>query len=456
MIGRAELDKLADAAKKCGTLADALELARTFEPGLARAGALREVACSLGRRGRFDLAAQVFAAAAGEQPSNGEHLVTCARALEIAYQPKEAMEVLQRVKPQLSGNRQLLAQMFAVESRCLLSLGRVLEAEAAALQSLSLAPGHPDGREALGSVRYAVGDWRTWLSLTADFELFARGESPLRQALGDLPTWSGRPVKRLVLFGGQGIGDEVRAAMTVAEAAKRAQRVVLECNPRLRNLFARSFPKVEVRGTRGEAAKPWAHGRRFDAMASTELTVAMFGHLRRGEAYLTPDPAARRHWRIEFDRLPRPVIGIAWTGGAPNTGQQRRTIGLTTFAPLIRSTRATFVSLQYRDAAAEIAETGLPVVQYSGATLAADYDKTAALVAELDAILGPPTSVHCLAAALGKASTVLVPSVTNVDFACGDRSPWFLGQRYHRQHDGESWAECVARLDMQAVIGGRA
>jgi hypothetical protein len=74
------------------------------------------------------------------------------------------------------------------------------------------------------------------------------------------------------------------------------------------------------------------------------------------------------------------------------------------------------------------------------------------LVAELDAIVGPPTSVHYLAGALGKASTVLVPSVPEHDLAVGDCSRWFPTQRYHRQRDGETWAQCVARLDMAAVL----
>jgi hypothetical protein len=64
----------------------------------------------------------------------------------------------------------------------------------------------------------------------------------------------------------------------------------------------------------------------------------------------------------------------------------------------------------------------------------------------LDGIVGMHTSVHHLAGALGKKSTVLVPENPMWMYAYGDSMPWYADNRYHRQKRSESWADCINRL----------
>ncbi len=62
------------------------------------------------------------------------------------------------------------------------------------------------------------------------------------------PLWNGKklPQGRLLLWGEQGIGDEIMFAGLVPDALRTGNSIVLDCEPRLRPLFARSFPEVEV------------------------------------------------------------------------------------------------------------------------------------------------------------------------------------------------------------------
>src|SRR5262249_35707789 len=52
--------------------------------------------------------------------------------------------------------------------------------------------------------------------------------------------------RRVLVVAEQGIGDEIMFAGLIGDLARDANHVVLECDPRLCDLFTRSFPNVEI------------------------------------------------------------------------------------------------------------------------------------------------------------------------------------------------------------------
>jgi Tfp pilus assembly protein PilF len=298
----------------------------------------------------------------------------------------------------------------------------------------------------LGFAQLATGNWAEgWKG----YEHCLGGRFRKEVKIGDEPKWDGSPVENLFIYGEQGLGDEIMYASIIPDAAKHAKRITLECDKRLAGLFKRSFPEIEVRGTRREE-KPWASGRTFDAGVGSGSLASIFRTSRTDcprRPYLVADPERRLQWRALFDSWQRPVVGIAWTGGRAATQRKERLVGLEAFRPLIEvNPDKVFVSLQYTDASEEIAETGLPVKHIPRAVQSPDYDDTAAFVAELDYIIGPPTTIHHIAGALGKPSTILVPSRPMWDCAYGDDWPWYQKQVFFRQRKGESWADCLKRF----------
>lgn len=296
----------------------------------------------------------------------------------------------------------------------------------------------------LGFAQLAIGDWAGWKG----YEHCLGGRFRKVEQIGDEPKWDGSPVKDLFIYGEQGLGDELMYASILPEAISRAERVVLECDKRLKGLFQRSFPQIEVRGTRREA-KHWAADRTFDAGCAAGSLAALFRPDRSAcprTPYLTPDPERVLQWRALFESWGKPVIGIAWSGGKASTQRRERQIGLEAFRSYIESTDAVFVSLQYTDATDEIKESGLPVQHIHRAVQSPDYDDTAAFVYSLDQIIGVHTTIHHLAGAMGKASTILVPERPMWNYAVGDGLPWYQSQKFHRQRKSESWSDCVRRL----------
>src|SRR5258706_5998324 len=135
-------------------------------------------------------------------------------------------------------------------------------------------------------------------------------------------------------------------------------------------------------------------------------------------------------WKGLWTQKRKPTIGIAWTGGIPKTNSRNRRIALDDFLPLFNAVDAHFVSLQYKDAAGEIAafKSRHPVdlEQYKWGTLTSDYDDTAALIASLDYVVCIQTAVAHTAGALGTPVMVLVPVATQWRYGDSEEGiPWY-------------------------------
>lgn len=291
----------------------------------------------------------------------------------------------------------------------------------------------------------ATGDWANGWN---HYALTLGGKFRKKLDFGGVD-WDGSPTGTLVIYGEQGLGDEIMYASCIEDARPLAERVIIECDPRLETLYKRSFPWAEVHGTR-RLNREWLEG--CDAQVSCGSLPALFRPTPEScpkTPYLVADPERRLMWRALFDSWGKPVIGIAWSGGRVTTQLNKRTMGLESFRPLIERTDAVFVSLQYKDPTAEIEASGLPVRAFE---LGENYDDTAALIAELDGMVGIHTTAHHVRGAMGKASTVLVPHAPLWNYAYGDGLPWYQAQTYHRQRKDERWIDCVRRLDDSAVL----
>jgi len=300
-----------------------------------------------------------------------------------------------------------------------------------------------------GFANLGIGNWKEgWQG----YEKCLGGRFRKIVQVGEEPRWDGGDVENLFIYGEQGLGDEIMYASCLEDAQKHAKHIVLECDKRLAGLFQRSFPEIEVHGTRRDEQN-WAKGRSFDAGSAIGSLAYLFRPDRAlcpRKPYLVADPERRLQWRALFDSWGARVVGLAWTGGRVTTHKRERTIGLEAFRPLIQkytSERPTvFVSLQYKEPFAEIEEAGLPVRHIARGVQSPDYEDTAAFVMELDEVIGIHTTIHHLAGAMGKKSTVLVPSKPMWNYATGNDLPWYPDNKFFRQKPNEAWVDCIKRL----------
>lgn len=274
------------------------------------------------------------------------------------------------------------------------------------------------------------------------------------------PMWSGEKGS-VVVYGTQGLGDELSFASMIPDACEKAD-VIVDCDQRLEGLFKRSFPKAKVFGTRFREVD-WSAD--VDYSIPSDCLASMFRNSDEdypGTPYLKADPERRLQWRALLDTLKKPAIGVAWTGGRKNTGKAKRSLSLDDLEPLFRSVDATWVCLEYKDRKKEIEaftkKTGIQIYDWARATRTEDYDDTAALVSELDCVVSVTTAIIHLSGALGKDCFCLVPSLPRWWYRVeGDSSPWYKSLRLFRQKKGEDWKRPIEEVKkvLQLRYGNR-
>jgi tetratricopeptide (TPR) repeat protein len=270
------------------------------------------------------------------------------------------------------------------------------------------------------------------------------------------PRWRGEPLadKALLIYFEQGVGDEIMFASCFHEVLRQARSCVIECRPKLRQLFARSFPEATVVAAEDRAVPRW-----LDEVGAIDYQVPagslprLFrrsAHAFPAHPFLRADPRKVEHWRAELARLgPGLKVGVSWRGGSVRTRTVARTIPLRDWSPILGVPGCHFVSLQYGEVAEDLREVkdlcGVPVAHWPEAI--PDYDDTAALVCAVDLVITVCTALVHLSGALGQRAWVLVPSIPEWRYGVeGTRMPWYASVELIRQRRGEGWPPVLETL----------
>jgi hypothetical protein len=266
------------------------------------------------------------------------------------------------------------------------------------------------------------------------------------------PRWNGARVDGMLLvWGEQGLGDEILHASMIPDLMQRTGALTLEVEPRLVALFARSFP--------GATVVPLGPALYTGPFVAQEPIAGLGRHFRpsweefpkRERGYLVADDARTRALRQRLDDG-RTVIGLSWLSKAPIGGEQK-SARLTDFAALLKSPGYRFVDLQYGDTHAEREaverELGIRVERLADIDNTNDLDGLAALMCACDAVVTVSNTTAHLAGALGRPTFVMVPyGHARIWYWFRDKaeSPWYPRVQVRRQQRGQPWSELIARV----------
>jgi tetratricopeptide (TPR) repeat protein len=265
--------------------------------------------------------------------------------------------------------------------------------------------------------------------------------------------WDGEHVNgTLLIWGEQGLGDEILYASIVPELGTRADSIVLEVEPRLVTLFARSFPGVQVIAQRKEL---------YTGPIDAQEPIGGLGkYLRpnwqafppRERGYLVADSArsARLRERLTADKSL--VVGLSWKSKNPLFAKSK-SAQLRDFEPLLRWTGCRYVDLQYGDTHADRntleSEIGVRLDHLDDIDNMRDIDGLAALISACDVVVTVSNTTAHLAGALGKPTWVLVPHGNArlwYWFSRGETSPWYPRVQVRRQSSGQTWADLASSV----------
>ena len=274
------------------------------------------------------------------------------------------------------------------------------------------------------------------------------------------PLWQGEPIpgKTLFLHAEQGFGDAIQYARLIRFARDRAAKVILECRPELKALFAHSNIADEVIAF-GEKIPPFDY---YNSLVSLPgilgLTLQTIPnpvpYLKPGEGPILPDllgsarcadPVAERSVRRRNE--PPKRIGLAWAGNPMHHNNAARSMRLENLAPLLEIPNTIFFSLQkiIPDQDRNILEGLSGLVDLSGQMT--DFLATSAVVAQLDLVIAVDTAAAHLAGALAKPVWLLLPFSPDWRWL-RDRadSPWYPTMRLFRQPQRNQWEPVIKRV----------
>jgi tetratricopeptide (TPR) repeat protein len=265
------------------------------------------------------------------------------------------------------------------------------------------------------------------------------------------PRWDGEHVPgTLLIWGEQGLGDQIIYASMMPDLAGRAETVVIEVEPRLVSLFARSFP-----GSHVVAIGEGLYAGEVDAhepigSLGRYLRPSWDAFTPREGGYLVPDLARASQLRDRLKGDGRRVVGLSWKSQNPKF-EKAKSARLADFEPVLRLPGCRFIDLQYGNTRADLdaveRELGVHVEHLDDIDNKNDIEGLAALMAACDVVVTVSNTTAHLAGALGRPTFVFVPyghARLWYWFKERDDSPWYPRLRVKRQLSGQSWAELIA------------
>lgn len=263
------------------------------------------------------------------------------------------------------------------------------------------------------------------------------------------PLWKGQRLScgNLFIWGEQGIGDEIMFAGLLPDVLRSGNHCIVECDARLRPLFARSFSGVDFvsRGS-GETIEFAAHLPSGSLPGLYRRTAASFAAT--SSPYLLADPAQRTKFRDRYSGGRR-AVGLAWYTRNKKTGRLR-SVDLPLFAPLFAHPEIRWVSLQYGDFSdleGQAAAAAAPLLIDRQVDQFTDMDLFAAQVAALDLVITIDNSTAHLAAALGVPVWLLLPYAPDWRWLLHrSDSPWYPTMRLFRQPQLDDWRPVIEQV----------
>lgn len=444
--------RLVEFLEATGRVQDALaELSMALECAPERLDLLAKLSDGLRRLGLY---AEMLRLAERAMLENGENFETQLALAVARFHTTDIHGAIEAARKAIgfSADR---PEAHMVLGSSLFELGKVDEALASYRRALKVRPDLPDALYHIGLVHLRQGRFREgWQGFEHRFGL--EQNKTMRPCS---PRWNGTSLRgrTLLVMREQGLGDEIMYASCYPQIIRDARLCLIECEPRLERLFARSFPQARF--------FPLAD-LRTDEMTDpgVEVDVRSYAaslprYLRNSlrdfpehQGYLRADPERIAFWRGRLAGLGGGLkVGISWRGGTVHSFTGKRTLPLSALLSALSVPGVHWINLQYGRRADEITAfhgtQGIPIADWPEA-VDGDYDETAALVSALDLVISVCTSVVHLAGALGKPVWVMAPYVPEWRYGLhGETLPWYPSACMYRQTVPGSWDPVIASVE---------
>jgi hypothetical protein len=335
------------------------------------------------------------------------------------------------------------AAAFCNYGNMLRELGQPQRAVPFLQHAMILDPGLTVAEFNLAVSQLLMGDYaRGWQSYESrwNFEHMA-GTAPAYSQ----PQWSGQDLtgKTILVIGEQGHGDIIQFYRFVPKLA--AAKKIFTATAGLVPLLQGQDPGVTVQSSRDPLPS-------FDywvpAMSVPRVLGVTLDNLPQQLHYLTADAALTQQWRQRLGPKQQMRVGFCWSGRRDTWINRHKAVPVADIASMIKSTPAVeWINLQV-DATEGEADVmaNLGIKSWPGSVQT--WADTAALIANLDVVIGVDTAISHLAGALGRPTWVMLSQYA-LDWRWllnRNDSPWYPSARLFRQPTRGDWNSVTQQL----------
>lgn len=355
-------------------------------------------------------------------------------------------------------------------------MGRVEEAEAAYREALGLEPNHLMALSYLGALlqnsgRFDAAEaiyekvfqidpffpfariYRAYLNLLrgnfaqgfADHEY--RWESTFQKFRPSFPQplWDGKPFpgQTLLVHWEQGLGDNIQMFRYLRRLATLGGQVLFEAPLPLLRLFNANAPECVTILGEGQALP--AFDQHCPIFSLPLLCNTLLDSIPPAAPFLkAPEDTIAASPKIPGTGL---KVGVVWAGNATHKNDRNRSMDLALLEPLFAVPRILWVILQKERRPEGFADLAQKRGWWDPMGGVSDLADTAAIIDQLDLVIGVDTSVMHLAGAMGKPAWLLLPHVPDWRWLLGrDDSPWYPTMRLFRQTAPGQWQALIQQL----------
>ncbi|QWC96994.1 tetratricopeptide repeat protein [Polynucleobacter paneuropaeus] len=317
------------------------------------------------------------------------------------------------------------------------------------LRAIALNPQYGSAYWNLSLTQLLLGDYTNGLQNYEYRWLKENAETYLHQEIPKLQTLETLNGSHVLLWAEQGFGDTIQFVRYIPLLMDMGARITLQVQSPLKSLlennldcnfidFDHEVPTADYQLPLGSL--PLIFRTQLDTIPSNT-------------PYLKVHPNKMHEWKLKLNPKKNKLnIGIACSGNIKfdlahgNT----RPVPLALFAPLSDTANLFLIQKEIRPDDLSFLQASRSIT-YLGDQIET-FEDTAAIAANLDAIVTIDTSLAHLAGALGMPTFVLLPWVPDWRWGInGDHSPWYPNTHLLRQEEPGKWDEVIASMRANIV-----
>jgi tetratricopeptide (TPR) repeat protein len=271
------------------------------------------------------------------------------------------------------------------------------------------------------------------------------------------PMWNGEKNQRVLVWGEQGIGDEIMFSSIIPELYATSLKILVKCDKRLIRLFERSFPGDVIYFSKDQPVPEDEYDFHIP-MGSLPLTFrkSLDSFKKSASGFLKYDMNKTESIKAQLmHEYGKKIIGISWKTASSTKNSLSRNIDLAKLVRALDNSNTQILCLQYGDISDEIEavkrDFGIEVVQFSDVDNKNDIDGLAALMAACDTVITIDNSTAHLSGALGLTTKLMLPYTANWRWGLsGNSSYWYDAVQLYRQSKVNDWYSVLVQIKPQS------